>query len=198
MTRFILLRHGQTDWNVQRLYQGQVDTKLNETGIEQARNAAELLKHEKIDVAYSSDLSRALDTAKAVLRYHPGVPLIVEPLLRERGFGDLEGTPYQRDLLNPTVRDALDQNPYTYRFSGGGESLEDVLIRARKALDMITSKHPDQNVLFVSHGSFIGLLMITMKGLPISARKNVVIDNAVPIYVYEDGTEAESQTALIG
>lgn len=196
MTRFILLRHGQTDWNLQHLYQGQSDIRLNQTGIEQAREAAEALKHEKIDAAYSSDLSRASETAKAVLRYHPQIPLVIDPILRERAFGDLEGTPYQRDLLNPAVRDLIDKNPYAYRFSGGGESLEDVLVRARKALEQIAAKHPNQNVLLVSHGTFIGLFIIALKGLPIAARKDYVIGNAVPIFVSTNETIGGKDSAL--
>lgn len=196
MTRFILLRHGQTDWNLQHLYQGQSDIRLNQTGIEQAREAAEALKHEKIDAAYSSDLSRASETAKAVLRYHPQTPLVIDPILRERAFGDLEGTPYQRDLLNPAVRDLIDKNPYAYRFSGGGESLEDVLVRARKALEQIAAKHPNQNVLLVSHGTFIGLFIIALKGLPIAARKDYVIGNAVPIFVSTNETIGGKDSAL--
>lgn len=188
MTQFILLRHGQTDWNVQHLYQGQRDIELNDTGIEQAQNAAEALKQEKIDVVYCSDLSRALETAKAVMRYHPDVPLRIDPLLRERSYGDLEGTPYQRDLLNPSIRELIDKNPYGHKFGDDGESLEDVLVRAKSAHEKIIAQHPGQNVLVVSHGTFISLFLVALKGLSISARKDQVVDNAVPIFVSANGT----------
>ncbi len=187
MTRFILLRHGQTDWNVERRYQGQADIQLNAVGVEQAHKAAEALRDEKIDVAYSSDLSRALDTAHAVLKYHADTELIVDPLLRERAFGELEGTFYQRDLLNPTVRKQIDQDPYGYRFENGGESLRDVYARAENVYRKISDESPDKTVLVVSHGTFLSLFMVIMKGLPISARKNFVVENAAPIFVGSNG-----------
>lgn len=141
MTRFILLRHGQTDWNLQRKYQGHADIPLNDTGIQQAFSASEALRNESFDVAFSSDLTRARTTAETVLRYHPRTPLIINSIFRERAFGVLEGTPYQRDLLNPTIRESIDRDPYGHKFDNGGESLLDVYARADEAHRMIRAAY---------------------------------------------------------
>lgn len=192
MTRFILLRHGQTDWNLQRKYQGHADIPLNDTGIQQAFSASEALRNESFDVAFSSDLTRARTTAETVLRYHPRTSLIINSIFRERAFGVLEGTPYQRDLLNPTIRESIDRDPYGHKFDNGGESLLDVYARADEAHRMIRAAYPDQTVLVISHGTFLSLFLVILKGLPISARKGFVIDNASPIYVGTDGETDDS------
>lgn len=187
MTKFILLRHGQTDWNVQHLYQGQSDISLNETGIQQANSAAAYLRNELIDVAFSSDLSRAVTTAKTVLKYHPNTKLIIDPIFRERAFGSYEGMPYQRDLLNPTIGEQIAADPYGFKFSNGGESLREVHERAKTTYERIIHLYPDKTVLIVSHGTFLSLFIVALKGLSISERKDIVIANASPIFIGENG-----------
>lgn len=192
MTRFILLRHGETDWNVQRKYQGHADIPLNENGVQQALDAAESLKNESFDVVFCSDLIRAKTTAETILRFHPRASFIVNPLFRERAFGVLEGTPYQRDLLNPIIRESIDKDPYGHKFDNGGESLREVFARADEAYQMIRAACPNQSVLVVSHGTFLSLFLVILKSLPISARKDFVIANASPIYVGPNGETDES------
>jgi broad specificity phosphatase PhoE len=70
MTTFYLVRHGETDWNKQRIIQGQEDIPLNETGIQQAENAAKLMKSIPFDLAYSSDLMRAKRTTEIIALEH--------------------------------------------------------------------------------------------------------------------------------
>lgn len=195
MTRFILLRHGQTDWNVERKYQGHADIPLNAVGVQQALDAAETLKNESFDVVFSSDLTRAKTTAETILRHHPRTSFIINPLFRERAFGVLEGTPYQRDLLNPVIRESIDNDPYGHKFDNGGESLRDVFARADEANRMIQKAFPNQTVLVVSHGTFLSLYLVILKNLPISARKEFIIANASPIYV---GSNGETDASVSG
>lgn len=89
--RVYIVRHGETQENKDRIIQGQRDTKLNANGEEQARMVGAALKDAKIGIAYSSDLSRAVKTAEAILHHHPGIRLHKRVELRERGMGELEG-----------------------------------------------------------------------------------------------------------
>ncbi|MHC1771164.1 MAG: histidine phosphatase family protein [Flexilinea sp.] len=182
MTKFILLRHGQTDWNVQRLYQGQTDIPLNETGLSQAETAAEILKDIPFDIVYCSDLIRAVETAKIALSLHNPVPIIYDARIRERHFGTFEGTNYQRDLMNPGILEAMDQNPLTYRFPGG-ESLADLEIRAREIHSEIILEYPEKTVLIVSHGSFLTIFACILTGEPIENRKRFTFMNAEPVFM---------------
>ena len=89
MTKLLLVRHGETDWNRHGRWQGGSDTQLNDLGREQARALAEELDGE-IDVLYSSDLARARETAEIVAA-KLGLEVRLDPRLRERGFGSWEG-----------------------------------------------------------------------------------------------------------
>src|SRR5579862_1895349 len=90
MTTILLARHGETDWNVERRWQGHADTPLNDTGRAQARSLGEELADEPIDAVFSSDLRRAHETARLVAEPR-GLSVIAIPDLRERNFGSAEG-----------------------------------------------------------------------------------------------------------
>ena len=94
MTRITFIRHGQTLWNQLRKYQGHSDIPLNSTGIQQARRVAERLSKETLHAVYSSDLSRAVQTAQAIAQKHE---LSVQTLggFREMDFGLWEGLTYE-------------------------------------------------------------------------------------------------------
>ncbi|KAF9484702.1 phosphoglycerate mutase-like protein [Pholiota conissans] len=89
--RVYLVRHGETQANRDGIIQGQQDTVLNAMGEEQARLVGEALKDVEFRLAFSSDLSRAVKTAEAILAHHPGVELVKEKALRERFMGTMEG-----------------------------------------------------------------------------------------------------------
>ncbi|MCH8055577.1 MAG: histidine phosphatase family protein, partial [Deltaproteobacteria bacterium] len=88
--RLFLLRHGETDWNLQGRCQGVADLDLNERGKQQAVEVAEYLSREKIDAIYSSDLKRALQTAEAIRRFHD-LEVTVDSDFRELDHGEFEG-----------------------------------------------------------------------------------------------------------
>lgn len=89
--RLLLVRHGETEWNRQGRFQGQIDVPLNQTGRQQGRQVAEFLKSVKIDAAVTSPLSRPRETAELILEHHPAVELILQPGLREISHGTWEG-----------------------------------------------------------------------------------------------------------
>ena len=90
MLHLMLVRHGETEWNAQRRYQGQSDVLLSDLGMRQAELIAERLAGQKIDAVYASDLKRALETAR-VIAGKSGLALLTDPRLRELKFGILEG-----------------------------------------------------------------------------------------------------------
>ncbi|HPS48504.1 MAG TPA: histidine phosphatase family protein, partial [Flexilinea sp.] len=125
MTRFCLIRHGQTDWNLEGRYQGQSDIPLNSTGIKQARLIARVLRDEQFDAVYSSDLLRALRTAEIITEYHDSLKINTDPRLREVNQGEWEGL--TRDAIRdryPKIWEALIENPVSVRPPGGETVVE--------------------------------------------------------------------------
>lgn len=90
MKTIVLLRHGQTDWNAQGRFQGQTDISLNETGRDQARNAARQWGHTEFDAALASPLKRVQETARLMLRDRD-IPCATDPDIQETGGGEWEG-----------------------------------------------------------------------------------------------------------
>jgi broad specificity phosphatase PhoE len=140
--RLYIARHGETDWNVQHKLQGMTDIPLNENGRRQAAALAESLKGVHLDAIYSSTLSRSRDTARTVA----GTSMTVKSLdgLRERNYGHFQGgsdaDPDYVKRMN-VWDDRLDE----------GESLNQLLARARDSLALIRREHPSGNVLIVAH-----------------------------------------------
>lgn len=140
-----LLRHGQTDWNITFRIQGSSDIPLNETGIAQARTAAEVIDGSEWDVIIASPLSRALHTAQIVANRHGFEAVEVEPLLTERSFGEAEGMEYTEWKAGHT----------DHALIPGIETLPELEIRVRELLSHIATKYEGKRVLAVSHGAFI-------------------------------------------
>jgi broad specificity phosphatase PhoE len=143
----ILTRHGQTIENAQKILMGHNHGTLSETGIEQAKKLAQRLKNQKIDIIYSSDLMRTLDTAKEIAKYHPQAKIITDKRLRERFLGRYQGLPH--DTISWTnVPDDV-------------ESDEDMCKKLKGFIDEIYKKHKDETVLVASHsGTKMALLTI--------------------------------------
>lgn len=152
-----LLRHGQTDWNIDLRLQGSTDIPLNETGKEQARQAALALNPEDWDLIIASPLSRARDTAE-IIAQELSMNVVIVPELIERSFGAAEGLDHAswRKLYESHV-------PIE-----GLESLEDLRLRTHLLLDLIANEYSGQRVLAVSHGAFIRkvLTIVTNGELP--------------------------------
>ena len=143
MTTILFVRHGETNWNAERRVQGHSDTPLNETGRAQARALAEELADEGIDAVYSSDLLRAHETARIVVRGR-GLEVTSIRDLRERHFGTWEGL---------TDDEIFARFPEARNGSwGDGESREEMAGRVLQALQRIAETHEGDRVLVVSHG----------------------------------------------
>jgi broad specificity phosphatase PhoE len=153
VTKVLLSRHGETDWNRDRRFQGHADPPLNESGRRQAHQLADALDAAGVDAVYASDLRRALETAEIVAaRLQLAVTTL--PDLREVDVGEWEGlTLAEVEKLSP---DGLRR----WRDDGlpgwvSGESFETLAARMVRALLAVASLHPTGTALVISHGAAI-------------------------------------------
>ena len=160
MTIILLARHGQSDWNATRRWQGHADRPLTEKGREQARALAERLRHVELDAVYSSDLRRAADTAAAVSN-----EVIELPALREVDVGSWSG------LTRAEAEERFPDGVARWRegFPGweDGESYEELTRRVLAAVLEIARRHEGGRVLVVSHGGPIRALHAAALGLDV-------------------------------
>jgi uncharacterized phosphatase len=142
-TTILLVRHGETDWNLARRVQGHTDRPLNDTGRAQAAALADELAREPVDAVYSSDLARAYETAAAVAARH-GLEVTALRDLRERHFGTWEGL---------TDDEFLERFPHARGQPwGDAETPAEMAERVVGALERIADSHPGQRVVVVAHG----------------------------------------------
>lgn len=177
VTRVLVVRHGETDWNVQARLQGHTDIPLNANGREQARRLAETLRGEPLDAVYSSDLQRAWHTAEA-LAAGSGAPLHAEPLLRERRFGSFEGVMFAE--LEARFPQAAAR--WRAREPGfgpeGGETLQDFYDRCVGAALRLAAAHAGGSIALVAHGGVLDCLYRAATRLPLDAPRSWRMGNA--------------------
>ncbi|EJL43254.1 histidine phosphatase family protein [Brevibacillus agri] len=144
-TIMYLVRHGETQWNQIRRIQGHSDIALNELGMRQAELVAGRFRREKIHAVYSSDLSRARETA-AKIAENFSISVGTHPTLRERCYGQWEGLTYEEIRARFENQDEA---------SCGIETFEDMQRRAVAALTELAAKHQNEAIVVVSHGGLI-------------------------------------------
>lgn len=176
MTKLFLVRHGETEWNSGLRYQGHKDIPLSNIGRIQAGKIAKRLSIENLDSAYSSDLSRAVETARAITSYH-NVELKILPDLREINFGDWEGKTYGE--ISRQFKEIMENWHISPRDTiiPGGESLSQVADRCMIAVNKIVSDNPDKNVLLVAHGGIIRIIVATVLGMDLNDYWKIKQDN---------------------
>ena len=158
-TTILLIRHGETSWNAIRRLQGHTDIPLNEEGQRQAAALARALATEQLDALESSDLQRAMQTARAVAAHHPGLRPRPNRQLRERAYGVFEGMLYQEiaqaypaDFARWQARDPDAAMPAGGRLV---ESFRTFYARVVAALLDVGARHPGQTVAVVTHGGVL-------------------------------------------
>lgn len=162
----LLIRHGQTDWNLAQRFQGQSDIPLNETGRKQAQALAERLAAEPFDAVYSSDLQRATETARITCRSGFQPDICPDPRLREVNFGNWEGLTYDEIKAKHPETLAAWESDIFKNAPPHGETLEGLAIRVQSMLDELREKHEDQNILIVAHGGVLQTLICLALKLP--------------------------------
>ena len=177
MTALWLVRHGQTDWNVEGRWHGQADPPLNSTGRAQAQALAAQLNGTGFAALYASDLQRARVTAE-IIAQRVGRPVTLDVRLREISQGQWEG------MLGDNVSEqypgewaARVADPVNGR-APGGESVGAVAARVWAAAGDIARAHPAGPVLVVSHGLALATLLCRARGLPLTEARLLIPDNA--------------------
>lgn len=170
-----LVRHGETDWNVERRLQGWTDIPLNATGLRQAHAAALMLAGRDIGAVISSDLSRARDTAE-LIAVEAGVEVVTDPALRERNYGVAEGQ--LNSELEMQFEGGLGERWADPDFSfAGGETRRDVYLRLGAFLtELLASPLPQETVL-VSHGGALHVARGFLEGFPVERLPGWRFDN---------------------
>lgn len=147
MTRVLLTRHGETDYNREDRKQGQMDIALNQRGEQQAQRLAERVEHMEFDRIYASTLQRAQTTAEIIAEKHDQDVYTIEEL-QERSYGVYEGQLKEHiKEKTPSTEPLKDYHPER------GETLEETAERALSALEQIRKQHPDETILAVAHGA---------------------------------------------
>jgi len=169
-TRLILVRHGETDWNLEGRYQGQADPHLNERGREQAKLLAERLRGERIEAIYSSDLSRAYETAK-IIGEASGQEVKALPSLREVDTGVWTGLTFEEvERRSPEHLQEWLADPLRVKRLEG-ESYLELFERTKAAIRGIVETHPNETVLVVGHGG--NIKCIVLDGLEVGAEQAI-------------------------
>ncbi len=179
MTRLLLIRHGETDWNVEGRYQGQADPPLNARGLAQAQALAKQLQAQgpHPTVVYASPLRRAWQTAILVAQaVH--APLKADPRLKEIHLGAWEGVLATEIARRwPALFQAWETAPWQTR-PPGGETIAEVQRRVYAAVDDIVARHPHETVAIVAHRLPIALLKIRYQGYDPSEVRRIPVANA--------------------
>jgi broad specificity phosphatase PhoE len=148
VTSLLLVRHGETDWNAEGRLQGHTDRPLNDYGRQQAKDLAERLADEGADAIYASDLARAKETAE-ILGARLGLPVVIDPNLREKNWGSWEGLTGDERIGVEYV----------------GESTEEHRDRVMRAVRLIVERHPGQRVIVVTHGGSLRRIQAAVNGV---------------------------------
>jgi broad specificity phosphatase PhoE len=186
MAELILIRHGETGWNVEKIYRGRTDVNLDEVGIKQAQLLGKYLSNWELEAIYSSPLKRALDTANFVARYQKIGVQVTDGLI-DFDYGEWQSLPEQEaKSLYPTLHNEWHNNPHKVKMPGG-ESLEDVRERAIGVVNDALSKYQGCVVL-VSHRVVNKVLICFLLGLDNSYFWNIKQDvGGITIFDYVGG-----------
>jgi len=171
MAKLVLVRHGQSQWNLENRFTGWVDVPITELGAEEARRAGTLLKGMRFDVAFVSVLQRAKQTLDIILEEtgQKGLPVVADQALNERHYGDLQG-------LNKaeTAKKYGDAQVHIWRRSydvpppgKGGESLKDTAARTLPFFEsrILPEVKAGKNVLVSAHGNSLRSIVMELDGL---------------------------------
>lgn len=188
----LLVRHCEAEGNVKRVFQGWTDSDVTENGRRQLELLAERCRDIPLDAVYSSPLKRAMETAKAVNRYHH-LPIITDQILKEIHIGELEGIRFADFPMEyPLEAQNWSNAPHLFQ-APGGESMAQVFARMREALTEIIEKNEGKTVAVCSHGCAIRNALCWLKGWPLEQIHEVewCSNTAISMVKLEPGKPAQ-------
>ena len=184
-TDLLIIRHGETDWNALQRLQGWSDIALNDTGKQQAQLLNNYLQKEYLQIIYSeyglepsqiytSDLQRAIQTAEP-LADELALSIQIEPDLRERNYGKLEGKNWREALGHQDKHQHVVPKDFAAELEV--ESLGAFAQRINRGLNGIIQRYPDELVVIISHGGALDMMWRQFKGLALDAQREVLQRN---------------------
>lgn len=185
-TRFLLVRHGETDWNKEKRFQGHTDIPLNTQGIEQAyllRARLERIAHaagvqigQLYDLCTSSDLGRAMHTAQVLHGTHPQ-PIAANTQLRERHYGQLSGLTGDEMHAKSPIEFAALKAREPHALITGGESLADFYARISSQINALLDQYSGKTILLVAHGGVLDCIYRQATGEPLHTPRGWLLPN---------------------
>ena len=199
MTHFVVVRHGETQWNIESRIQGHGDSALTERGLAQAEAIARRLSAEAFDALVSSDLGRAMQTAQRIA-VATNREVIADARFRERNFGSAEGITYaelHQRYPHAFGRHLQDQDP-DFQVPEA-ETRRGFYARIAAAFEALAAERPGERVLLVCHGGVLAALYRHIHRIPAGELHSVEIPNAAYNRIARDSSgwliEAWAQTA---
>ena len=175
--RFILLRHGETEWNLASRIQGHSDSSLTPEGVAQAEALARRMQREAFEALLTSDLGRAVATARVVAA-RTGHAIVVDARLRERSFGKGEGLTYgELDHEYPDAFSKVRETDPDFSIPGG-ESRRQFYERVKSTFESLAAEHTGRRVAVVAHGGVLASIYRLIHDLGISTPYPIPIVNA--------------------
>jgi len=187
VSKVYLVRHGQTAWNVGEIFRGRADIPLDETGKQEVHLAGEALKDETLHAIYSSPLSRSIETAENIAKFHD-IPVTPFDAIIDISYGEWEGLENQEVKEKyPELHSLWHREPHKIKFPGG-ESLEEVRIRTMTGLEGLLLQHKDENFVLVAHRVPNKVICCALLGLDNSHFWRIQQDTAsTNLFIYRDG-----------
>lgn len=185
-TKVCIIRHGETDWNREGRIQGQLDIPLNEAGRAQALTMATNAAHFNFSTLYSSDLARAMETARALAQCG-NLEIQALPQLRERHFGNFQGVlKNEAPKLNPKAYELYKMRDLRYGFETG-ESLMAFAKRVINIFDWLIRHHTNQQIAVVCHAGVLDVMYRHATSQSLQSKRDFDIPNSALNWFHHDG-----------